>query len=169
MTRLADAIDALNRRIGLAVRWAALAMALLQFAIVLLRYVFGVSFVFLSEAMLYLHGGLFMLGAGYTLLAGGHVRVDILYARAGARTRAAIDAAGHLLLLAPALLLLLWWSWPTVRRSVAILEGPISVGGVPATFLLKALIPAFAVLLLLQGFAGLLRDLARLRAPEHRR
>lgn len=164
MAALADALDALNRRIGMAVRWLALAMALLQLVIVVLRYVFGLSFVFLTEGVLYLHAGLFMLGAGYTLLVDQHVRVDIFYARRSPRGRAAVDAFGALFFLAPALLLLLWWSWPSVTRSWAMLEGPISVGGVPATFLLKSLVPAFCVLLLAQGLAILLRDLLRLRA-----
>ena len=162
MLAVADALDAVNRRIGLAVRWLAVAMALVQFAVVLLRYVFGVSFVWLNESVLYLHGALFMLGAGFTLLVDGHVRVDILYARRGPRGRAATDAAGALAFLAPALLLTLWWTWPSVTRSWAILEGAISVGGVPASFLLKSLIPAFCVLLLAQALAILLRDVARL-------
>ncbi len=163
MERIADGLDRVNRAVGRVARWAALAMVLLQFALVLARYTFGVSDVAANEAVLYLHAALFMLGAGYTLLVGGHVRVDVFYARAAPRTRAAIDVAGHLLLLAPAMLALLWWSWPMVRRSWAIMEGPISVGGIPAAWLLKSLVPAFCVLLLAQGLACLLRDLARFR------
>ena len=144
-------------------RWFALVMVLLQFAIVVLRYVFGVSFIFLNEGVLYLHGALFMLGAGYTLLIDGHVRVDIFYARAGPRRKAAIDLIGHVFFLAPAMLVLLLYSWPSTRRSWAILEGPISVGGIPASFLLKSLIPAFCILLLIQGLACLIRDLIRWR------
>lgn len=162
MRALADALDAVNRAVGMTVRWLALGMALLQFGVVLLRYVFGLSFVFLNEGVLYLHAALFMLAAGYTLLVDGHVRVDIFYARLGPRGRAAVDVFGALALLAPSLLLMLWWTWPGVRRSWAILEGSISVGGIPAAFLLKALIPAFCVLLLLQALAILTRDLARL-------
>jgi len=52
---------------------------------------------------------------------------------------------------------LLYWSWPTVRNSWKILEGPISVGGIEAVFLLKSLIPAFCVLILLQSLALLVR------------
>jgi TRAP-type mannitol/chloroaromatic compound transport system permease small subunit len=162
MTALADALDRINRAVGLAARWLALAMVLLQFALVLLRYVFGVSSIALNEGVLYLHAALFMLGAGYTLLVGGHVRVDVFYAKAAPRGRAAIDVFGHLFLLAPTALAILVWSWPMVRRSWAILEGPISVGGIPAAFLLKSLVPAFCVLLLIQGLACLLRDLLRL-------
>lgn len=167
MARIADALDWINRIVGNVVMWFALAMVLLQFALVILRYVFGISSIFAGEGVLYLHAGLFMLGAGYTLLLQGHVRVDIFYARRSRRGQALIDVFGHLALLGPALVILLYWSWPMVRRSWAILEGPISVGGIPASFLLKSLIPAFCVLLLIQGVSALIRDLIRLReAPD---
>ena len=164
MTGLADLLDAVNRAVGHVVRWMALAMMLVQFAIVLLRYVFGLSDIALNESVLYMHSALFMLGAGYTLLVDGHVRVDIFYAKASARRKAAIDVFGHLCLLIPSMTVLLIWTWPSVRNAWAILEGPISVGGIPASFLLKSLIPAFCVLLLVQSAACLLRDLARYRA-----
>ncbi|WP_349359177.1 TRAP transporter small permease subunit [Stappia sp.] len=171
LDRLADRLDCLNRVVGATVRWFALAMVMLQFVVVVLRYVYGISFVFLNEGVLYLHAALFMLGAGYTLLVDGHVRVDIFYANASRRGRAAIDAAGAVLLLLPSMAVLAWYSWPSVRNSWAVMEGAISVGGIPASFLLKSLIPAFCVLLAVQGIACLLRDLARLagtpRTPGH--
>ncbi|MBO6900802.1 MAG: TRAP transporter small permease subunit [Rhizobiaceae bacterium] len=163
MAALADALDRVNRAVGSVVCWCALAMMVLQFIIVLLRYVFGISFIALSESVLYLHATLFMLGAGYTLLMNGHVRVDIFYAKAAPRRQSAVDLFGHLALLLPSMLVLLYWTWPSVRNSWAILEGPISVGGIPASFLLKSLIPAFCVLLIVQSVSGLLRDIARLR------
>lgn len=166
MTRLAERLDAINRWIGYTVRWLALLMVLIQFGIVVLRYVFGVSFIWLNESVLYLHSTLFMLGAGYTLLVDEHVRVDIFYARARTRTRALIDIGGHLFLLMPSMTVLLVYSWPSVRNSWAVLEGPVSVGGIPASFLLKSLIPGFCILILVQGAACLLRDLARLRAER---
>ncbi|MFC4350414.1 TRAP transporter small permease subunit [Fodinicurvata halophila] len=158
------ACDAINRSVGALVRWLALFMVLLQFFIVVLRYVFGVSFIFLDESVLYLHAAFFMLGAGYTLLVDQHVRVDIFYSKASARGQAVIDLIGHVFLLFPAMTVLLIFSWPSVARSWATLEGPISVGGIPASFLLKSLIPAFCVLLLIQGVACVLRDWLRLRA-----
>src|SRR5690606_28513080 len=132
-----------NRAVGAVVIWLALAMVLLQFGIVLLRYVFGLSYIFLGEGVIYIHASIFMLGAGYTLLAGGHVRVDIFYAKLSPRGQALIDIFGHLALLAPSLIILLVYSWPMVRRSWSIFEGAISVGGIPASFLLKSLVPAF--------------------------
>lgn len=163
MRALADRLDRVNRAVGLAVRWAALLMVLIQFGTVLLRYVFGVSDIALDESVLYLHAAFFMLGAGYTLMVDGHVRVDILQARAPVRMRAGIDLAGHALLLLPTMALIAYWSWPSVRNAWAILEGPISVGGIPASFLLKSLIPGFCLLLALQGVAGMLRAAEALR------
>lgn len=163
MMRLADGLDWVNRAVGAVVMWLAMAMVLVQFGVVLMRYVFGFSSIFINESVLYLHASIFMLGAGYTLWAQGHVRVDIFYSRFTVRGRAMVDIFGHLFLLAPSLLILAYWSWPMVRRSWATLEGPISVGGIPATFLLKSLVPAFCILLLVQGLSCLIRDLIRLR------
>lgn len=163
MEKLADYLDYINNTVGNVVRWSALLMVLLQFGIVVLRYVFGVSFIFLNEGVLYLHGALFMLGAGYTFLVNGHVRVDIFYARYSKARKAKIDIFGHLFFLFPAMILLVFWSWPAVRSSWVILEGPISVGGIPASFLLKSLIPGFCILILIQGTACLLRDVLRIR------
>ncbi|MEM8624780.1 MAG: TRAP transporter small permease subunit [Pseudomonadota bacterium] len=135
-------------------------MVLVQFAIVVGRYVFGVYDIAAQESVLYMHAALFMLAAGWTLQKDAHVRVDILYARASPRMRRIIDIAGHSLFLIPSMLTLLWWSWPSVRNSWAILEGPISVGGIEAVFLMKSLIPAFGVLLILQSLAILTRLIA---------
>ncbi|MBA4612638.1 TRAP transporter small permease subunit [Stappia taiwanensis] len=141
-------------------------MILLQFAVVLLRYVYGVSFVFLNEGVLYMHSALFMLGAGYTLLVDGHVRVDIFYSQMSRRRQAMIDAAGSAVLLLPSMAVLAWYTFPSVRNSWSVLEGAISVGGIPASFLLKSLIPAFCLLVAIQGLACLFRDLARLSAHK---
>lgn len=166
MERFANWLDAINRATGNAVRWLALAMVLVQFAVVLLRYVFGVSFIALNESVLYMHSALFMLGAGYTLLVDGHVRVDIFYARATTPVKATIDLFGHIALLLPSMIVLAWWTWPSVRNSWAILEGPISVGGIPASFLLKSLIPAFCILLVIQSVSCIAKSLLLLRGER---
>jgi TRAP-type mannitol/chloroaromatic compound transport system permease small subunit len=157
MQRLADILDGVSRVTAGIVRWLALTMVLVQFTIVVGRYVFGVNSIAAQESVLYMHATLFMLGAGYTLLVDKHVRVDVFYAKATAQTRRRIDIFGHVLLLIPSMLVLLYWSWPSVRNSWKILEGPISVGGIEAVFLMKSLIPAFCVLLVLQSLSLLIR------------
>ncbi len=166
MDRIIAGLNWVNRAVGLTVCWLALAMVLLQFAIVILRYLFGISYIFLQEGVLYMHAGLFMLGAGYALLVDEHVRVDIFYSRLGPRGRAMIDVFGGLVLLLPSMLVLLWVTWPYVRRSWIFLEGPISVGGIPASFLLKSLITAFCVLLIIQGISLILSSVLRLSVAE---
>lgn len=154
---LIDGIDRLNSAVAGVIKWLALLMVLVQFCIVIGRYVFGVNSIAAQESVLYMHATLFMLGAGYTLLVDKHVRVDVFYAKATATTKRRIDIFGHLFLLIPSMSALLYWSWPSVRNSWRILEGPISVGGIEAVFLLKSLIPAFCILILLQSFSQLLR------------
>lgn len=154
---IADTIDQMNRMVASVIRWLALMMVLVQFCIVIGRYVFGFNSIAAQESVLYMHAALFMLGAGFTLLVDKHVRVDVFYAKVSDRTRRRIDIFGHLFLLIPSMTALLYWSWPSVRNSWKILEGPISVGGIEAVFLLKSLIPAFCILILLQSLALLVR------------
>jgi TRAP-type mannitol/chloroaromatic compound transport system permease small subunit len=157
MLGIARTIDQMNRAVAGAIKWLALIMVLVQFCIVIGRYVFGFNSIAAQESVLYMHATLFMLGAGYTLLVDKHVRVDVFYAKASPTTRTRIDIFGHIFLLIPSMIALLYWSWPSVRNSWKILEGPISVGGIEAVFLLKSLIPAFCILILLQSLSLLIR------------
>jgi TRAP-type mannitol/chloroaromatic compound transport system permease small subunit len=161
----AGRIDRLNAAIGRTVAWLCLLVVLVQFAVVLMRYMFGLGSIWLSETIIYGHATLFMLAAAWTLREGGHVRVDIFYADASPRQRARIDLAGAILLLLPFMLVLLYFSLPYVRRSWAILETSRETSGLPAVFLLKTLIPVFAVLMALQGIAQAIRALNMLRTP----
>jgi TRAP-type mannitol/chloroaromatic compound transport system permease small subunit len=157
MLGIAHAIDRMNTIVADAVRWLALIMVLVQFCIVIGRYVFGFNSIAAQESVLYMHATLFMLGAGYTLLVDKHVRVDVFYAKVSDTARRRIDIFGHIFLLILSMVALLYWSWPSVRNSWKILEGPISVGGIEAVFLLKSLIPAFCILILLQSLSLLVR------------
>jgi TRAP-type mannitol/chloroaromatic compound transport system permease small subunit len=164
VTAWADRIDRLTTAIGRAVAWLALVVVLLRFALVVARYLFGLGSIWLSEAVIYAHATLFMLAAAWTLRAGGHVRVDIFYADAGPRTKATVDLIGALLLLLPFALTLIVLSLPYTARSWAILERSQEASGLPLLFLLKTLIPLFALLMALQGVAQAIRALAVLRA-----
>lgn len=166
MKNLISSLEKINLVVGNCVKWLALLMVLLQFGIVVMRYVFGISYIFLNEGVLYLHAFFFMLGAGYTLLVDKHVRVDIFYAVRSSKGKAFTDIWGHIFFLIPSMALLIYYSWPSVKQSWIILEGAISVGGIPASFLLKSLIPAFASLLIIQCLANLLKDLLLLRSSD---
>jgi TRAP-type mannitol/chloroaromatic compound transport system permease small subunit len=166
MTTLADRIDRLTTAIGRTVAWLALVIVLLQFALVVARYLFGVGSIWVTEAVIYGHAALFMGAAAWTLRAGGHVRVDVFYAEASPRTKAAIDLAGALLLLLPFAMTLVWLSVPYAARSWVILERSQEASGLPLVFVLKSLIPIFAVLMALQGIAQAIRALTELTRPR---
>jgi TRAP-type mannitol/chloroaromatic compound transport system permease small subunit len=153
LAAFAAAIDRLTAMVGRAVMWCLLAMVLVQMTVVLMRYVFGAGSIWLGEAIVYAHATLFMAAAAWTLQYGGHVRVDIFYAAASPRRRAIVDLLGALLLLLPFVAVLAWFSLPYVARSWAILERSREASGLPLVFLLKTLIPLFALLLALQGLA----------------
>lgn len=162
MTVLADRIDRLNVAIGRTVAWLVLAVVLLQFTLVVARYLIGIGSIWLTETVIYAHAMLFMLAAAWTLHAGGHVRVDVFYADASARTKARVDLVGALLLLLPFMLVLLWLSVPYAARSWSILEHSQEASGLPLVFVLKTLIPLFALLMALQGIAQAIRAAAAL-------
>ena len=164
---LANGIDRLTAAIGRTVAWLTLAIVLVQFALVVARYVFSAGSVPVTESVIYGQALLVTLTAAWTLAAGGHVRVDIFYGQASARGRALIDLLGTVLLLLPFMLALIWLSVPYAARSWAILERSQETGGLPLVFVLKTLIPVFALLMALQGVAQAIRAAAVLTESGH--
>jgi TRAP-type mannitol/chloroaromatic compound transport system permease small subunit len=166
LVALSRRLDAPSRLIGRWFRWLAVALVLVQLVVVVARYVFAYSNPMLQEAVLYTNATLFMACAGYAYWIDAHVRVDITYFSASARSRAVIDLAGIVFGLVPMCLALAWFGWPYVRASWAALEGPLFFGGIPAVYLLKTLILVFPALLVLQAMAVTLRAVAVLRGAE---
>lgn len=162
LTSFADRIDRLTAAIGRTAAWLVLAVVLLQFALVVARYLFGLGSVWLTETVIYAHAGVFMLAAAWTLRLGGHVRVDILYASASVRTKALVDLVGAVLLLLPFMLVLFALSVPYAARSWAIFEHSQEASGLPLVFVLKTLIPLFASLMALQGISQTIRAIITL-------
>jgi len=160
ITRLADLADRLTTAVGRAASWCALGVVLLGFAVVLLRYVLGIGSIWLQESILYAHAALFLLAAAWTLKEDGHVRVDVFYANASPRRKAWIDVGGALFLLLPFALAIVFFALPYVQRSWALLERSRETSGLPLVFALKTLIPLFALLLVLQGAAQVIRAVA---------
>ena len=155
--RIADRIDCVNTAVGRTAAWAALLIVLVQFIVVVMRYVFGVGSIWLTETIIYGHATLILLAAAWTLYAGGHVRVDVFYADFSPRTKAWVDLAGALLLLLPFMLVIAWFAIPYVARSWASLERSREASGLPFLFLLKTLIPLFAFMMALQGVSQAIR------------
>ncbi|MBZ9539900.1 TRAP transporter small permease subunit [Modicisalibacter tunisiensis] len=150
-------IDAITERLGKALAWLVMAMMLIQFLIVVLRYLFNFNSIPMQESVMYMHATLFLLAAGYTLKHDGHVRVDIFYRTFSPRKQAWVDLLGTLLLLLPFMVFVIATSLGYVGKSWAILEGSPDTGGIHGVFLLKTLIPLFAGLMILQGIGEVIR------------
>jgi TRAP-type mannitol/chloroaromatic compound transport system permease small subunit len=155
MVRSIDAFTDLSGRI---LAWLCLAMAAVTAAIVFMRYGFNIGSIAAQEAVTYMHGSLFMLGAAYTLKVGGQVRVDIFYQHFSVRTKAWVNSLGGIIFLLPLCAFILGVSWNYVAESWAILESSPEPGGIPAVFLLKSLIPLMAINLFCQGLAEVVRS-----------
>jgi TRAP-type mannitol/chloroaromatic compound transport system permease small subunit len=154
---IARHIERINSALGRTVAWCVLAMVVVQVAVVGMRYVLGLGSIWLTETILYAHATLFLMASAWTLQVGGHVRVDIFYADARPRTKAWIDLAGAVIFLLPFAATLVWLSLPYVGRAWAILERSRESSGLPLVFVLKTLIPLFALSLGLQGVAQAIR------------
>jgi TRAP-type mannitol/chloroaromatic compound transport system permease small subunit len=160
LIRLMHGLDTFTEIIGRGLAWLNVAMVILTATVVVMRYLFNESSIFMQEGVMYLHATVFLLASAYTLRHNGHVRVDIFYQRLSVRGKAIVDLLGTLFLLMPVVLFIGLSSLDYVGRSWAILETSPETSGIPAVFLLKTLIPAMALQLFIQGVAEILRNVA---------
>lgn len=162
-------VDRLNERIGRGIAWLTLLMVMITFVVVILRYVYAIGWVWLQESYVWLHGVVFMVGAGYTLVHNAHVRVDIFYRPSSARYKAVIDLLGSFLLLLPVVVVVTYVSYGFVAASWGQLEESREAGGLPGLFLLKSIILLFCMLIGLQGLSLAARSfLVLIGHPEFR-
>lgn len=159
---LCRAIDRLNLWVGSVVAWATALVVAVVFVDVVMRYAFKTSFVFMQELEWHLFSFIFLMGAGYTLLKDGHVRVDIFYQRLSPKAKAWINLLGVIFFLLPGCYLVIATSWHFVVNSYKVLEGSPDPGGIPYRYLIKACIPAGFALITLQGIALGLKSLLTL-------
>lgn len=149
-------IDAVTGFIGHHVRWLILAAVLVSAANAILRKAFDISSNAWLELQWLLFGAVFMLAAADVLQKNAHVRIDVLSGRLTKRTRDVIELLGHLLLLAPFTVILLWLSWPYFIESYRQGEVSSNAGGLPV-WPAKFLILSGALLLFLQMMSEVIK------------
>ncbi|MEH6523533.1 TRAP transporter small permease subunit [Sulfitobacter sp.] len=152
-------VDRLVQHVGNTARWLCVGLVLLQFAVVLARYIFDAGSVMAQEAILYLFGTMFMLSIADALAAGRHVRVDMIYHGLSERWKRRIDAVGVIVFLLPLCSFMAYTSWGYVAASWAAREGSREAAGLPGVFLFKTIILISLALLILQALAILVRCL----------
>ena len=164
--RFARAVSKLNERIGeFAAYWTVIAVFVFYYEVVA-RYIFNSPTIWAHESMFLLFGMQYMLAGGFCLRHNAHVRVDVLYSHFSARARAVVDlcASAFFFLFTVSLLVTGWifFSDSFAIRQVSHTEWEI------AHWPIKFALPLGGALIVLQGIAHVLRDLAVLRGGDGR-
>lgn len=159
-------VDNLNEKLGVFVAWLTTVLVLVVCYDVFTRYFLKRSSVAVQELEWHLFAIIFLVGAGYTLKYDRHVRVDVFYMKFSRKVQAWIDFLGSVIFLIPFCLLGIWSAKIFVINSFIIKESSPDPGGLPARYLLKAVIPIGFFLLLLQGIALAFRSFMALSGRE---
>ena len=130
------------------------------------RYILNAptAWIFDADAMLY--GTLFMMCGAYTLSQDGHVRGDFLYTNMKPRTQASLDLALYFLFFLPGIVALVYAGYYYAIDSWRIDEHSNVTAGGPAVYPFKTIIPIAGALVLLQGFAEIVRCVICIRTGE---
>lgn len=163
---LRESIDRISEATGRAAAWLTLAMVVVSFVIVIIRYVFDSGFIWLQESLTWMHATVFMLGAAYTLQRDEHVRVDIFYRDMSPRRRAVVNVFGVMCFIFPLCAFFLIEGFDYVTASWTIHEVSRNAGGLPypSIPLLKSTLLLMPVAVALQGLSMLLYAFSQLRS-----
>ncbi|MBT3331181.1 MAG: TRAP transporter small permease subunit [Rhodospirillaceae bacterium] len=152
-------LDGINEYVGRTVSWLTVFMVLVVTLIVIMRYIFSIGFIWMQESYVWAHAIVFMLGAGYTLLHDGHVRIDIFYRTASQTYRDVVNIVGCIIFVLPICWIIFDRSIGYITRSFGVMESSAEAGGMPFLFVLKGMIWGFSFLLAIQAISLILRSL----------
>ncbi len=151
-------IGIINKFAGYFCSFLVVFMTFNVFLVVVLRYLFGISFIWMQETYVWMHAYIFMIGAGFTYLSDDHVRIDIIYRNASQTYRAFIDLIGNVFFLLPFLYIIWSYSFPFVYKSWQMNEISREAGGLSMLFLLKLAILLFVIFLFIQSISKIINS-----------
>tara|TARA_B100001540_G_scaffold271132_1_gene254737 strand:- start:56 stop:568 length:513 start_codon:yes stop_codon:yes gene_type:complete len=158
LKNLSSIINYINKIAGFICALLVVLMSLNVFLVVVLRYLFGISFIWMQETYVWMHAYIFMLGAGFTYLNDDHVRIDIIYRSSSKLYKALVDSIGIIFLLLPFLYIIWNFSYPFVYKSWQMNEISREAGGLSMLYLLKLAILIFVILLSIQAIAKIINN-----------
>ena len=150
-------IDQLSTWTGKAASWLVVGLTMVVCVEVFKRYILNAPTAYIFDVNNFFYGGLFMLCGAYTLAQDGHVRGDFLYGNFKPRTQAALDLALYFLFFLPGILALLYSGWDYASTSWQINEHSNVTANGPPVYQFKTVIPVAGALVLIQGFAEIVR------------
>ncbi|MBM3536764.1 MAG: TRAP transporter small permease subunit [Alphaproteobacteria bacterium] len=155
--KLAGGIDSFIDVVGRITAWSSFALAVVMGSNVLLRYGFSYGSVWAQELEWHLMAPICLFGMSYALRHGEHVRVDVLYDTFSPKTKALVNLIAAILAMLLSVLVIRL-SWNYVGQSWSMSEGSANPGGIPARYILKALIPLGFALFFVQSLAEAIRS-----------
>jgi TRAP-type mannitol/chloroaromatic compound transport system permease small subunit len=162
LLRLSSAIDWLNAQVGKWVIWLILGSTVISGVNAMVRKAFNTSSNAYLEVQWYLFAAAFMLAAGFTLLHGEHVKIDVVSSRLSKRKRIWIDVIGFTFFLTPMCLVILYFGVPFFLQGFHSGEMSNNAGGL-IRWPVYLMMPLGFLLLLLQGLSELVKRIAFLR------
>lgn len=153
---LVAGVDRLNRCIGFSIKWLLLLATLLSATNAITRKAFDMSSNGMLEAQWYMYAAVFLLGGAYCFQKNGHVRIDFISNRLGARGRNIVDIFGIGFILIPFCIFMISLSWGFFMSAWTTNEMSSNAGGL-VRWPVYLLVPAGFFLLLLQAGAELVK------------
>ena len=162
LLKFSRGIDWVNTQVGKYVIWLILASTVISGVNAVVRKAFNYSSNGFLEVQWYLFAAAFLLAAGYTLLQGEHVKVDVVASRLSKRAQMWIDIFGFVFFLTPVCLVILWYGIPFFIQGYTSSEMSSNAGGL-IRWPVYALRPIGCTLLMLQGWSELIKRFAFLQ------
>ena len=159
MARTITIIDTFSQWTGMLVCWLTVPLFLAMVYEVIARKFFLAPTMWAYDISRFLYGALFMLGAGYALLKGVHIRADFIYRNWSARTQGIIDSSLYILFYFPGLLIFLLMSTDFAYMAWFRGERGMDTAWMPYMGPIKTVLPIGVILLLIQGISELLKSL----------
>jgi len=163
---LAAAVVAGFRR-GIDFIWLSLLVVVAEFQIVIARFIFSYEQAFMGDLVRFWYAALFLFASAHTLVAEGHVRVDVLFTHFTEKRKALVNAWGCLLLGVP-----LCWTILGVGMAgkASVINSPLlyfettqSGFGLYVKYLMAGFLAVYAVSMMTQFLAYFLDSMAILR------
>ena len=151
-------IDLFSKWIGNVVCWITIPLILGMVYEVFARKLFLAPTIWAYDMSRFLYGALFMLGAGYALSKGVHIRADFLYRNFKIKTQGAIDFWLYLLFYFPGLIVFLYMTIGFVQESIMRGERGMDTTWMPYMWPIKTCLLIGIIFLLIQGISELLKS-----------
>ena len=158
MASLITKIDLFSKWVGNIVCWITIPLIFAMVFEVLARKLFTAPTMWAYDMSRFLYGALFMLGAGYALSKGVHIRADFLYRNFKVKTQGLIDFWLYILFYFPGLLVFLYMTIGFVQESIMRGEKGMDTSWMPYMWPIKSCLLIGIIFLLIQGISELFKS-----------